>query len=115
MKKIYFLYLLVGLIVGSGITIALFKNRPKPQVTVTGTVLFQEKQAQHITGSCPEGYYLECSALNRVYLNHDKITKHRGRAIWAKGYLQTVQGPDGVLTFPLLMITQLTEANTMPE
>ncbi len=115
MNKLTPLYLSLGVVVGSVLTFVLFTCLPKPQIMVTGTVLLQEGQARHITGTYPEGYYLACDAVERVYLSHDTIEKYHGRAIWAKGHLRTISGPDGSRVLPSLMITRLAEAGAPPK
>lgn len=113
-KKILMISALIILVLIVGGLITFLQSKSKPLLIVTGTVLFQEQQPPHVSATYPVGYYLKAGALDRVYLNYEGIAVYLDRQIWARGYLETVLGADGLRRLPLLVVTQLTEPNKLP-
>lgn len=54
------------------------------------------------SGEAPEGYYVESSAIDKVYIEHQNIADYTDKHINARGYLKEICGNDFGSCFPLI-------------
>ncbi|MCC6132640.1 MAG: hypothetical protein IT186_22160 [Acidobacteria bacterium] len=78
----------------------------EPRVNVSGVVRYHKADLT-VSADSPEGYYVESSAIGRIYLRHNEMPGVLNRHIEARGTLRGVCGNDKATCFPLMNIERL--------
>lgn len=66
-----------------------------------------------VSGDAPKGYYVNLSATNRIYIEHENIAAYLNKYIYAHGYLEEICGNDGGSCYPLIAAQKLESKNEL--
>ena len=61
-----------------------------------------------VSADAPEGYYVESTAIGRVYIEHKNVFSYVNKYVIARGYLEEICGNDGGSCFPLVDAQSIT-------
>jgi hypothetical protein len=96
---------IIAFTLGVGATIGglrVLEDATTVTVIVRGEVRYQGSGDPTASVLPPEGYYIESSGFERVYLPESDAAPFVGKAVQASGRLTTVCGPDGSPCYPLV-------------
>jgi len=103
MKKILFTFMLTALLFILGIFSYQYVSDTliRGNQIVSGVVKYH-KPDYTVSLDAPEGYYIEASAIGRVYLKHESISEYLDKNIKVSGVLREICGNDQGSCFPLI-------------
>lgn len=86
-----------------------YLSRSAP-VQVSGVLQVQSKPADpSASGNPPNGYFIEATAIGRVYLEHSSAKQYVGRRVVSSGRLSATCGNDGRPCYPEIAATSIRE------
>ena len=96
----------MAVVVGGGVLLG--RLFPDPNVQVQGILRYSEAPDPNISVPPPEGYYVESTASERVYIGaSDSAEQYLEQSIRAYGALTVICGPDGNPCFPKIKVEDL--------
>lgn len=78
----------------------------EPRIKVSGVVRYHRADLT-VSADPPEGYYVESSAIGRIYLQHNAMPGALTRSIDARGTLRGMCGNDKGACFPMIRVEWL--------
>ncbi len=99
MKRLIFLFFLIGSIVGSSpFLLKEYILSLAPKVTASGVLKFQPSPNPSLTAAQPEGHYVE----SRIYVENVDTTL-LGKYVIINGTLKSIPDSDYYLSYPLIV------------
>ncbi len=85
----------------------LYKATIAPPVSVEGTLRAQYSYDDAAARPAPNGYYIEGTGVDRIYLTGKPLQSYVGQSIVANGSVEGICGPKSLPCYPLLQLREV--------
>lgn len=85
----------------------LYKATVAPPVSVEGTLRAQYSYEDSAARPAPNGYYIEGTGVDRIYLTGQPLQSYVGQSIVATGSVEGICGPKSIPCYPILSLREV--------